>query len=44
MARLAVTTNDMAESLFPGQRSQLEEFGNLRRRFTSDVATSGVRR
>ncbi|HEU4360061.1 MAG TPA: MtrAB system histidine kinase MtrB [Mycobacterium sp.] len=37
MARLAVSFNDMAESL-SRQIGQLEEFGNLQRRFTSDVS------
>ena len=37
MARLAVSFNDMAESL-SRQIAQLEEFGNLQRRFTSDVS------
>ncbi len=37
MARLAVSFNDMAESL-SRQIPQLEEFGNLQRRFTSDVS------
>ena len=37
MARLAVSFNDMAESLHR-QLTQLEEFGNLQRRFTSDVS------
>ncbi|ORV83457.1 MtrAB system histidine kinase MtrB [Mycolicibacterium iranicum] len=37
MARLAVSFNDMAESL-QRQITQLEEFGNLQRRFTSDVS------
>ncbi|MGB1223904.1 MAG: MtrAB system histidine kinase MtrB [Mycobacterium sp.] len=37
MARLAVSFNDMAESL-QRQIAQLEEFGNLQRRFTSDVS------
>jgi two-component system, OmpR family, sensor histidine kinase MtrB len=37
MARLAVSFNDMAESL-QRQISNLEEFGNLQRRFTSDVS------
>ena len=37
MARLAVSFNDMAESL-RRQITQLEEFGNLQRRFTSDVS------
>lgn len=37
MARLAVSFNDMAEALSQ-QISQLEEFGNLQRRFTSDVS------
>jgi two-component system sensor histidine kinase MtrB len=37
MARLAVSFNDMAESLHR-QISSLEEFGNLQRRFTSDVS------
>jgi len=37
MARLAVSFNDMAESL-SRQINQLEEFGNLQRRFTSDVS------
>lgn len=37
MARLAVSFNDMAESL-SRQIQQLEEFGNLQRRFTSDVS------
>lgn len=37
MARLAVSFNDMAESLLR-QITQLEEFGNLQRRFTSDVS------
>ncbi len=37
MARLAVSFNDMAESL-QRQINQLEEFGNLQRRFTSDVS------
>ena len=36
MARLAVSFNDMAESL-SRQITQLGEFGNLQRRFTSDV-------
>ena len=35
--RLAVSFNDMAESL-SRQITQLEEFGNLQRRFTSDVS------
>ncbi len=37
MARLAVSFNDMAESL-SRQITNLEEFGNLQRRFTSDVS------
>lgn len=37
MARLAVSFNDMAESL-SRQIQQLKEFGNLQRRFTSDVS------
>jgi two-component system, OmpR family, sensor histidine kinase MtrB len=37
MARLALSFNDMAESL-QRQITQLEEFGNLQRRFTSDVS------
>ncbi len=37
MARLAVSFNDMAESL-SRQITHLEEFGNLQRRFTSDVS------
>lgn len=37
MARLAVSFNDMAESL-QRQITQLEEFGSLQRRFTSDVS------
>ncbi|WP_026256323.1 MtrAB system histidine kinase MtrB [Mycobacterium sp. 155] len=37
MARLAESFNDMAESL-SRQIQQLEEFGNLQRRFTSDVS------
>src|ERR1700732_2897397 len=37
MARLAVSFNDMAESLHR-QITQLEEFGNLQRRVTSDVS------
>jgi two-component system sensor histidine kinase MtrB len=37
MARLAVSFNDMAESLHR-QITGLEEFGNLQRRFTSDVS------
>lgn len=37
MARLAVSFNDMAESLHR-QITNLEEFGNLQRRFTSDVS------
>lgn len=37
MARLAMSFNDMAESL-SRQIQQLEEFGNLQRRFTSDVS------
>ncbi|SEL95691.1 MtrAB system histidine kinase MtrB [Rhodococcus maanshanensis] len=37
MARLAVSFNDMAESLSK-QITQLEEFGNLQKRFTSDVS------
>jgi len=37
MARLAVSFNDMAESL-SRQITQLEEVGNLQRRFTSDVS------
>jgi len=37
MARLAVSFNDMAESL-SREITQLEEFGNLQRRFTSDVS------
>lgn len=37
MARLAISFNDMAESL-SRQIEQLEEFGNLQRRFTSDVS------
>ncbi|MGH3563628.1 MAG: HAMP domain-containing protein, partial [Mycobacterium sp.] len=37
VARLAVSFNDMAESL-SRQITQLEEFGNLQRRFTSDVS------
>jgi two-component system sensor histidine kinase MtrB len=37
MARLAVSFNDMAESL-SRQITQLEEFGSLQRRFTSDVS------
>ncbi|MFD4469025.1 MtrAB system histidine kinase MtrB [Rhodococcus sp. NPDC058505] len=37
MARLAMSFNDMAESLSK-QITQLEEFGNLQKRFTSDVS------
>ena len=37
MARLALSFNDMAESL-QRQITTLEEFGNLQRRFTSDVS------
>lgn len=37
MARLAMSFNEMAESL-SNQITQLEEFGNLQRRFTSDVS------
>ncbi|MEU8898415.1 MtrAB system histidine kinase MtrB, partial [Nocardia sp. NPDC048505] len=37
MARLAQAFNEMAESL-SNQITQLEEFGNLQRRFTSDVS------
>ena len=37
MAKLAMSFNEMAESLSK-QISQLEEFGNLQRRFTSDVS------
>jgi two-component system sensor histidine kinase MtrB len=37
MARLALSFNDMAESL-QRQIATLEEFGNLQRRFTSDVS------
>ncbi|WP_181763044.1 MtrAB system histidine kinase MtrB [Rhodococcus spelaei] len=37
MARLAMSFNDMAESLSK-QIAQLEEFGNLQKRFTSDVS------
>ncbi|GAB3128959.1 MtrAB system histidine kinase MtrB [Tsukamurella serpentis] len=37
IARLAMSFNDMAESLSK-QISQLEEFGNLQRQFTSDVS------
>lgn len=37
MARLALSFNEMAESL-SNQIHQLEEFGNLQRRFTSDVS------
>ncbi len=37
MARLAMAFNEMAESL-SNQITQLEEFGNLQRRFTSDVS------
>jgi len=37
MARLAISFNAMAESL-SNQITQLEEFGNLQRRFTSDVS------
>lgn len=37
MARLAEAFNEMAESL-SNQITQLEEFGNLQRRFTSDVS------
>ncbi|WP_225725661.1 MtrAB system histidine kinase MtrB [Nocardia sp. JCM 34519.1] len=37
MARLAQAFNEMAESL-SNQIGQLEEFGNLQRRFTSDVS------
>lgn len=37
IARLAVSFNDMAESLSK-QIGQLEEFGNLQRQFTSDVS------
>ncbi|WP_046301867.1 MtrAB system histidine kinase MtrB [Mycobacterium sp. UM_Kg27] len=37
MARLAVSFNDMAETL-SREITQLEEFGNLQRRFTSDVS------
>lgn len=37
MARLAKAFNEMAESL-SNQITQLEEFGNLQRRFTSDVS------
>ncbi len=37
MARLAMSFNDMAESL-SRQITQLEEFGNLQRQFTSDVS------
>ncbi|MDG3012999.1 MtrAB system histidine kinase MtrB [Speluncibacter jeojiensis] len=37
MARLAMSFNDMAESL-SRQITQLEEYGNLQKRFTSDVS------
>lgn len=37
MARLAMSFNDMAESLSK-QIAQLEEFGNLQKQFTSDVS------
>ncbi|KAA0023984.1 MtrAB system histidine kinase MtrB [Antrihabitans cavernicola] len=37
MARLAMSFNEMAESLSK-QINQLEEFGNLQKRFTSDVS------
>ena len=37
IARLAVSFNDMAENL-SRQITQLEEYGNLQRRFTSDVS------
>lgn len=37
MARLAMSFNEMAESL-SRQITQLEEFGNLQKRFTSDVS------
>ena len=37
MAKLAMSFNEMAESLSK-QITQLEEFGNLQRRFTSDVS------
>ncbi|MFZ2172612.1 MAG: MtrAB system histidine kinase MtrB [Rhodococcus sp. (in: high G+C Gram-positive bacteria)] len=37
MARLAMSFNEMAESLSK-QITQLEEFGNLQKRFTSDVS------
>ncbi|CAM2940514.1 MtrAB system histidine kinase MtrB [Skermania piniformis] len=37
MARLAMSFNEMAESLSVQMR-QLEEYGNLQRRFTSDVS------
>nr|WP_245718290.1 MtrAB system histidine kinase MtrB [Nocardia miyunensis] len=37
MAKLAISFNAMAESL-SNQITQLEEFGNLQRRFTSDVS------
>lgn len=37
MARLAMSFNEMAESL-SRQISQLEDFGNLQRQFTSDVS------
>lgn len=37
MARLAMSFNDMAESLSK-QITQLEEFGNLQKQFTSDVS------
>lgn len=37
MARLAMSFNEMAESL-SSQITQLEEFGSLQRRFTSDVS------
>ncbi|RMI35119.1 MtrAB system histidine kinase MtrB [Nocardia stercoris] len=37
MAKLAMSFNEMAESLST-QITQLEEFGNLQRRFTSDVS------
>ncbi|WP_425569763.1 MtrAB system histidine kinase MtrB [Rhodococcus olei] len=37
IARLAMSFNDMAESLSK-QIAQLEEFGNLQKRFTSDVS------
>ncbi|HZK31392.1 MAG TPA: MtrAB system histidine kinase MtrB [Corynebacterium sp.] len=37
MARLAISFNDMAEKL-SDQITQLEEYGNLQRQFTSDVS------